>query len=228
MIKRMPRWILLGAWLLACIAGMINVVGFMGLEQHAITHLTGTSTLLGAAIAQGQGGLALELAGAILAFLLGALLSGLIIRNTSLSLGRHYNTVLALEAGLLVLAVPLLERHSLSGLYVAATACGLQNAMATTYSGAVIRTTHLSGMVTDLGLLLGQLLRGIVIERRRLAVCLTVISGFLIGSLIGALLFSWLQFRTLLVPAALTGITALAYGAYLSRHGHRHEHGSSR
>lgn len=228
MIKRMPRWILLGAWLLACIAGMINVVGFMGLEQHAITHLTGTSTLLGAAIAQGQGGLALELAGAILAFLLGALLSGLIIRNTSLSLGRHYNTVLALEAGLLVLAVPLLERHSLSGLYVAATACGLQNAMATTYSGAVIRTTHLSGMVTDLGLLLGQLLRGIVIERRRLAVCLTVISGFLIGSLIGALLFSWLQFRTLLVPAALTGITALAYGAYLSRHGHRHEHGNSR
>lgn len=228
MIKRMPRWILLGAWLLACIAGMINVVGFMGLEQHAITHLTGTSTLLGAAIAQGQGGLALELAGAILAFLLGALLSGLIIRNTSLSLGRHYNTVLALEAGLLVLAVPLLERHSLSGLYVAATACGLQNAMATTYSGAVIRTTHLSGMVTDLGLLLGQLLRGIVIERRRLAVCLTVISGFLIGSLIGALLFSWLQFRTLLVPAALTGVTALAYGAYLSRHGHRHDHGSSR
>ncbi len=228
MIKRMPRWILLGAWLLACIAGMINVVGFMGLEQHAITHLTGTSTLLGAAIAQGQGGLALELAGAILAFLLGALLSGLIIRNTSLSLGRHYNTVLALEAGLLVLAVPLLERHSLSGLYVAATACGLQNAMATTYSGAVIRTTHLSGMVTDLGLLLGQLLRGIVIERRRLAVCLTVISGFLIGSLIGALLFSWLQFRTLLVPAALTGVTALAYGAYLSRHGHRHEHGNSR
>lgn len=228
MIKRTPRWILLGAWLLACIAGMINVVGFMGLEQHAITHLTGTSTLLGAAIAQGQGGLALELAGAILAFLLGALLSGLIIRNTSLSLGRHYNTVLALEAGLLVLAVPLLERHSLSGLYVAATACGLQNAMATTYSGAVIRTTHLSGMVTDLGLLLGQLLRGIVIERRRLAVCLTVISGFLIGSLIGALLFSWLQFRTLLVPAALTGITALAYGAYLSRHGHRHEHGNSR
>lgn len=228
MIKRMPRWILLGAWLLACIAGMINVVGFMGLEQHAITHLTGTSTLLGAAIAQGQGGLALELAGAILAFLLGALLSGLIIRNTSLSLGRHYNTVLALEAGLLVLAVPLLERHSLSGLYVAATACGLQNAMATTYSGAVIRTTHLSGMVTDLGLLLGQLLRGIVIERRRLAVCLTVISGFLIGSLIGALLFSWLQFRTLLVPAALTGATALAYGAYLSRHGHRHEHGNSR
>ena len=224
MIKRLPRWILLGAWLLACIAGMINVVGFMGLEQHAITHLTGTITLLGAALAQGKGSLALELAGAILAFLLGALLSGLIIRNSSLSLGRHYSTVLALETGLLVLAVPLLEQHRLLGLYVAATACGLQNAMATTYSGAVIRTTHLSGMVTDLGILLGQLLRGIVIERRRLAVCLTVISGFLIGSLIGAWLFSWLGFRTLLVPAALTGITALAYGAYLSRRGHRQRH----
>lgn len=214
MIKRMPRWILLGAWLLACIAGMINVVGFMGLEQHAITHLTGTSTLLGAAIAQGQGGLALELAGAILAFLLGALLSGLIIRNTSLSLGRHYNTVLALEAGLLVLAVPLLERHSLSGLYVAATACGLQNAMATTYSGAVIRTSHLSGMFTDLGIGLGHALRGMPLQRRRLLLCTLIISSFFTGAVMGALLFVRMGYDALLVPAVLTGVTGLGYVTY--------------
>lgn len=43
---------------------------------------------------------------------------------------------------------------------------GLQNAMMSTYSGAVIRTTHVSGMFTDLGIFLGHFL----------------ISGFLYGS----------------------------------------------
>ena len=228
MTERLATWVWVGAAALACVAGMVNVVGYLGFEHQAITHLTGTTSLLGAALAQGNLRSVLQLAGMLLAFMLGAVLSGLLIKDSVLQLGRRYGVALAFEAMLLVLAVPLFEQGYFAGPLLAAVAIGLQNAMATTYSGAVIRTTHLSGMVTDLGLLLGQLLRGIVIERRRLAVCLTVISGFLIGSLIGALLFSWLQFRTLLVPAALTGVTALAYGAYLSRHGHRHEHGNSR
>jgi uncharacterized membrane protein YoaK (UPF0700 family) len=40
-----------------------------------------------------------------------------------------------------------------------AMACGMQNAMTTRYSGAVVRTTHLTGMFTDMGLLIGHMLR---------------------------------------------------------------------
>ncbi len=43
--------------------------------------------------------------------------------------------------------------------YAAACACGLQNGMATRFSGAVVRTTHMSGIVTDIGLLLGNWMR---------------------------------------------------------------------
>jgi uncharacterized membrane protein YoaK (UPF0700 family) len=42
----------------------------------------------------------------------------------------------------------------------ASAACGLQNAMVSTYSGAIIRTTHITGTVTDLGAMIGQYLRG--------------------------------------------------------------------
>ena len=49
---QLPRWVWIGAGALACVAGMVNAVGFLGFEHQAVTHLTGTTTLLGAALAQ--------------------------------------------------------------------------------------------------------------------------------------------------------------------------------
>jgi uncharacterized membrane protein YoaK (UPF0700 family) len=42
------------------------------------------------------------------------------------------------------------------GAYLVCLGCGLQNGMCTTFSGAVIRTTHVSGILTDIGLIIGQ------------------------------------------------------------------------
>ncbi|MDB6109551.1 MAG: putative rane protein, partial [Pedosphaera sp.] len=54
MISKLPRWVLWGALMLAFIAGMINAVGFLGFQHQGITHLTGTTTLLGIALAHGS------------------------------------------------------------------------------------------------------------------------------------------------------------------------------
>ena len=86
------------------------------------------------------------------AFFLGCLASGAIIRQSSLRLGRRYGVALTVEAGLLLLAGLFLRREANVGDYLAAMACGLQNAMVTTYSGSARRTTHITGMVTDLAL----------------------------------------------------------------------------
>src|SRR3546814_12229893 len=94
-------------------------------------------------------------------------------------------------------------------------ACGLQNAMATTYSGAIVRTTHLSGMFTDPGIMLGHALRGMPVARRRLALCVLSIRVFFIGGVLGAWLFARAGYGALSLPAVLTGITALGY--FLSR-----------
>ena len=152
MASRLATWVWVGAAALACVAGMVNVVGYLGFEHQAITHLTGTTSLLGAALAQGNLRSVLQLAGMLLAFVLGAVLSGLLIKDSVLQLGRRYGVALAFEAVLLVLAVPLFEQGYFLGPLLAAVAIGLQNAMATTYSGAIIRTSHVSGMFTDLGI----------------------------------------------------------------------------
>jgi uncharacterized membrane protein YoaK (UPF0700 family) len=154
------------------------------------------------------------LAGVIVSFVVGAAVSGLIVQDSALRLGRRYGAALTLVSLLLLAAVPMFERGWIAGAWAAAMACGLQNAMATTYSGAVVRTTHLSGMFTDLGIGIGHALRGMPLPRRRLTLSGLIIAGFFLGSTTGALLFRALHYRALLVPAALTGTVGVGYSLY--------------
>jgi uncharacterized membrane protein YoaK (UPF0700 family) len=204
---------------LACVAGIVNVVGFLGFQQQAITHLTGNTSLLGSALVAGDTRGILALAAMLAAFVGGAMLGGLIVQDSTLRLGRRYGVALSIESLLLVAAVPLFRQQHLAGPVLAAIAIGLQNAMATTYSGALVRTSHVSGMFTDLGLMLGHALRGLPLARRRLALCALVIVFFFGGGVAGALLFARWDYATLYVPALLTGGAALGYFAYRLRRG---------
>lgn len=210
----LPRWVWIGAGLLACASGMVNVVGYLGFEHQAVTHLTGTTTLLGSAVANGDLRAAAHLGGIALAFMLGAAVSGMIVQDSTLRLGRRYGVALVLESLLLFAAIPLFMRQQIAGALLAAMACGLQNAMATTFSGAAIRTSHLSGMFTDLGIGIGHALRGMPLQKRRLLLCMLIISAFFCGAALGALLFARLGYTALAVPATATGITGLVYAAW--------------
>lgn len=211
---RLPRWVWIGGGSLAAVAGMINVVGYLGFEHQAVTHLTGTTTLLGAAITAGDSRTALHLFGIAMAYVIGAVLSGMIVQDSALRLGRRYGVTLTIESLLLFAAVPLLKHQQIAGALLAAMACGLQNAMATTYSGAVIRTTHLSGMFTDLGIGVGHALRGMPLPKRRLLLSALIIAGFFAGGVVGAGLFRRMGYDALMVPATLTGLVGIGYAGY--------------
>lgn len=217
MISKLPRWVWAGAWALAFVGGMINVVGLLGFEHQAVTHLTGTTSMLAAALASLDVKTALHLAAIIGSFVAGNVISGFLVQDSTLQLGRRYGIALLLESALLCAAVPLLDRSSMFAIYSASCACGLQNAMVSTYSGAVIRTTHISGMFTDLGIFLGHTLRGLPVDSRRLRLCFLVITGFLCGGIAGAVAFHQLHNAALFIPAALTAITAFTYRATLLR-----------
>jgi uncharacterized membrane protein YoaK (UPF0700 family) len=214
MDRVLPGWVWVGAAALACIAGMVNVIGYLGFEHQAVSHLTGTTSLLGAALALGDWRSTGQLAAVVLAFCGGAVLSALIVQDDALRLGRRYGVALAIESLLLLAAIPLFRQQQLWGGLLAAMACGVQNAMVTTYSGALVRTTHLSGMFTDLGIGLGHALRGIPVPLRRLALSALVIAGFLAGGVLGAWLFAGHGYDALLAPALLTGATGIGYAAY--------------
>ncbi len=197
MISKLPSWVWTGAWLLAFVAGMVNVAGLLGFDRHSITHHTGNTSLLAEALARGNLAEMGQVAAIIAAFVVGCALSGYLVQDSTLQLGRRYGMALLLAALLLASAVPLLQARSNLGMVLAAGACGLQNAMVSAYSGAVVRTTHLTGMFTDLGIFLCHALRGLPVDRRRLKLCFSVISGFLAGSFVGASACDRLGFASL-------------------------------
>lgn len=214
MISKLSRWVWAGAWALAFVAGIVNVVGLLGFEHQAVTHLTGTTSMLAAALAAFDGSAALHFAAIIGSFVAGTVLSGFLIQDSTLQLGRRYGVALLLESFLLCAAVPLLYRGNSFGIYSASCACGLQNAMASTYSGAVVRTTHLSGMFTDLGIFLGHGIRGLPVDWLRLRLCVLIISAFFCGGMVGAFAFRGLGYSSLFIPGGLTALTSLAYGLF--------------
>ena len=75
--------------------------------------------------------------------------------------------------------------------------------MTTTYSGAVIRTTHVSGLFTDLGIMLGNKLRGLPVSMRKVKLYLILTNGFIVGGVVGAWSFQLWAINALAVPASL-------------------------
>ncbi len=209
MITKLPRWVEIGGFWLSCIAGSINAIGLLGFKYQAVSHLTGTSTLLGVSLAAANLFDCAHLLGITLAFVFGAAVAGALVGNAALQLGRRYGIALVLESLLLLAAMfALLSTDSTSGHLLASAACGLQNGMVSTYSGAVVRTTHVSGLFTDLGTMLGTWFRGHPFNSRQAILYLLLIVGFVLGGLIGAFLFERYQFHAMLFPAL--GALALA------------------
>lgn len=217
MISRLPRWVWPVAWLLAFVAGGVNAVGLIGFAHQAVSHLTGTTTLAAQALASGDLVHAGHLAAIAAAFVGGAVAGGALIPVDALRLGRRQSAGLAGVALLLVAASVGLAQGLEAGLYLAAAACGLQNAMTTAYSGAVVRTSHVSGMFTDLGIALGHVLRRQPVARRRLLLCATVITGFFAGGLATAAAFARLGFGVLVLHALLVAGLAVANTVHVLR-----------
>jgi uncharacterized membrane protein YoaK (UPF0700 family) len=203
--KPIPVWIHAGGVVLAMIAGCVNAVGLIGLHRQALSHVSGLVSLFAAEAGLAQVGDALHALAVLFAYFFGAAASGALLRRSFLQLGRRYGAVLGLEALLLAGAAVVLSSGGRGGDCLAAMACGLQNAMATSYSGAVVRTTHMTGIVTDLGLACGHLMRGQPVDGVRLKLYGSLLVGFLLGSFAGAVGFARLGFAVLLLPALVAG-----------------------
>lgn len=216
MVATLPRWVEYGAFILALNAGFINAVGLLDFEHQAVSHLSGTATLIGTQLISSPTSI-FHLIGILVCFLLGASVSGVLLAGSSLKLGRHYDTLLFLEACLLVAAIFFLEQQSLVGHYFASAACGLQNALATKYSGAIVRTTHMTGIVTDLGIMIGAVLRGKSLDRRKALLFILILTGFVAGGTLGAVVFGRYYVSALLMPAVICCLLAISYRVYRSR-----------
>lgn len=204
---------------LAFVAGATNAGGFLAVREYT-SHMTGVLSSMADDLALGHISLVLDWMSSLLAFVLGAATSAVLINWARRRNSRHeYALPLLIEAGLLLAFGVLGAMHHLIGssmLLTVALLCfvmGLQNAMITKVSNAEIRTTHVTGLVTDIGIELGKMLywnrsadgavhTQVRANLDRLRVHLQLVLSFFVGGVIGALGFKHVGYVST-VPLAL-------------------------
>jgi uncharacterized membrane protein YoaK (UPF0700 family) len=206
---------------LAFCAGAINAGGFLAVHQYT-SHMTGIVSSMADNLALGAYGLVWVGAGALFSFLAGAVCSTVMVNAArQRRLNSEYAFPLLLEAALLLcfglLGARLAEVH---GLFVPVTVMllcfimGLQNALISKMSGAVIRTTHITGVVTDIGIELGRLLvrRG-QFSSAHLGTLSRLALAFFVGGVLGAWGFKQMGYVSTiplaLVLVSLAGVPAM-------------------
>ncbi len=204
-------WFVLGAVSLAGLAGFTNSAALQ-LGSLAVSHLTGSITRVSVELAEGDTRTMVPFTVVLLAFFFGAVLSGAVVSQKELGFGRRYGALLVLEAGLLAMAASLaLPPTRMASLALAAFACGMQNALASSYRGMVVRTTHMTGIVTDLGFEVGVWLRTRRIDGRVLRLHAPVLVAFFAGGTVGALATARVGADALYLAAALSTVSGFGY-----------------
>jgi uncharacterized membrane protein YoaK (UPF0700 family) len=212
---------------LSFVAGATNAGSFLAVHQYT-SHMTGIISSMSDQLALGNTPLLMAGLGAFLSFLAGAAGSAILINWARRKhLHSEYALPLLLEAFLLLCFGMLGASLSLRvGLFIPATVMllcfimGLQNAIITKISRAEIRTTHVTGLVTDIGIELGKLFycninhnhpgRPMVMaNRKRLEVLTLLLSMFFVGGVVGAFGFKQIGFATTIPLAVLLLLLAV-------------------
>ena len=217
-VHRTPQADLKLGTVLAFVAGAANAGGFLAVGQYT-SHMTGMLSSVADNVVLGQFILAVAGLGALLAFTLGAMTTAWLVNwGMRQQLRSAYGLPLFVEAALLLVfglfGAAMSLWHTVFLPVTVVLLCyimGLQNAVITKISQARIRTTHVTGLVTDLGIELGKLLyvnrhpdrEPVVANRERLRVHAQLVLSFLVGGITGALGFKHLGYIST-VPLAVT------------------------
>lgn len=213
---------------LALVAGFVNSSGFVLLGTFT-SHVTGNVGRLANDLAASQWGAATLAALFVVAFFAGAFTASILIEAQRRRVSRAYGLALLVESlalGLFVIVA--LTMHDAQPRTLDAEAAilcfamGMQNSLVTSLSGAVIRTTHLTGVVTDLGIesarwhyWLFQRSKGSSASAARPSpvkalLLLTILTAFTLGAILGALFTANRGPSAILVPSAAL-LLAAAY-----------------
>lgn len=205
------------SWYLLCFnGGLINAGGFLATGRF-VSHVTGFATLFGVEVVHHNLEPAIGILSVPFFFLMGAFFAGMMIdRRIYMKKKPHFDYVMVLSALCLFLVAgggKLLSVQVLLSLLC--LACGLQNGAITSSSGSSIRTTHLTGLTTDLGLGLARLFtvksQKQIFKQESLANQLRFnsILAFFLGSSVGAAIFLIAGYRSFVLPGLIATYAAI-------------------
>jgi len=206
-------------------AGLLNIGGFLACHRF-VSHVTGFSTFVGLEISIHGHNQALGMLSVPLFFLSGAAISGFLVdlRIKALQKPRYF-----ISFGLIFFLLSLVLTGGVAGFFgtfgeplnltrdyallaLLCFICGIQNGTITTASRAVVRTTHLTGITTDLGLGIVRFLyrhklgQAVENEGKANLMRIGIIFFFTLGSVAGGFAFKRMEYWGFLIPVITSGV----------------------
>eukprot|EP00928_Gymnodinium_smaydae_P074849 TRINITY_DN57868_c0_g1_i1.p1 TRINITY_DN57868_c0_g1~~TRINITY_DN57868_c0_g1_i1.p1 ORF type:complete len:444 (-),score=34.59 TRINITY_DN57868_c0_g1_i1:252-1583(-) len=251
-ISERPKWfVMILGWFLALSAGFVNAVSFLS-WGNVVSHVSGGTTAIAMRVeGYHHGRHEFDTLGSaiavLLSFMAGAFTCGLLIDKTHVYFcGKSlYGSALIGNAALLMVAVAVSKEGSLLSTCLTAMACGLQNAMCTSHFDAIIRTTHVTGWVTDIGSASGRLTAmlcrkrcstrlltdleraEVKVDAHKIFVLLPMWCSFFTGGVLGTYVEPKLGVSALMIPAFGTlfiGMTYMSLRERMAEHFKTMEH----
>lgn len=213
--RHLPSWALL-----AFSAGAVNAGALLACQVF-VSHVTGTVTRIGVDASQV---LALEYLLVLVAFISGAAAAIILAKKRGSSTGPAYWVPLTTVAAFLIAVAGLGSvgafgvfggtvetAHDFALLAVLSFAMGMQNAAVAVSTGLAVRTTHMTGPATDIGVALAELVSSDAAERAAardsLVLRTTKLIAFVVGGVVMAVLCPRVGFLAFVLPA-VTVLTA--------------------
>mmetsp|Transcript_85752 Transcript_85752/g.136184 ORF Transcript_85752/g.136184 Transcript_85752/m.136184 type:complete len:274 (-) Transcript_85752:105-926(-) len=204
---------------------MVNAIAFETSET-LVSHITGAVSKVSLHTV-GEHAHAGKMVLLVSFFLLGSMISGCIIKRSAVKMAyMGYGLAMTASALLLIISLLVFKTSQDAAVYILCVACGLQNGIMSSYTGSVIRTTHMTGIVTDVGLITGRHLVSCFKrsccqkipfadeepgETRKLVLLLLLLLSFLVGVAAGSGLARALHELSLLVPAIIMLMAGTGY-----------------
>ena len=208
---------------LAFQAGLMNIGGLMACHTF-VSHVTGFATLFSLEYESGNYPQAIGLLIIPATFLLGSMVSGILV-DLRMKLHKKpkyyivFGVLFFLNSAIVIggfnnafgeFGLPLSSVQGYALVSLLCFTCGVQNGTITLVSKSVVRTTHLTGVTTDLGIGLIRFLNrkriaGIEDEGKANVMRIGIIVFFTLGSALGVKVFHHWNFRGFLFPCLISG-----------------------
>ncbi len=207
------------ASLLSFVAGIVNVGGFLAV-QRLTTNVTGHFAFFVDEVFKLNPLQSFIYFLYIFFFFLGSFVSGLLTEMVARTNERLIYVAPVITESIILLTLGIVtpqfvKNHPDIIAFSLLFAMGLQNSLVTTISNAVVRTTHLTGLFTDLGIEISQLFFYKSRKQKRqlsssIQLRLTIICFFFLGGITGGILYSRLTLHMLILASVLL-MTGLVY-----------------
>lgn len=190
----MEKFLLFWIYPLTFTSGMLNSIAVI-FFSITVSHFTGAVSNLAHAIAKMDSKMAFTFFGLISLFFLGSFISGFFTNERSFDLQKRYGGILIL-LGILLIILTLVFNEARKGLVLCLPLIlGVQNGMMLKYKDVIVRTTHMSGNITDFGAYMGHYFRGNKDDLRKALYSFWNIIFFILGGVVGTLYYSRFKYN---------------------------------